>query len=307
MSDVRALLKAKRQEARISHPLASYTSTGQLRCIACGTIVKHASAWNGHVGSKGHRVNVARIKEEERLKALELEKVQGKRKADEEEDEEESLDGEVQVEVKKRKVSVDAEEDEDDEMDGHQTQTHQPHSAFPADFFSDPSRSLPPQPDDNDSDQDDENAQDINKINAPSTSTPNAIDLEWENFQKAMLTTTSENKQEAYERATVTAEPVLASTIPEGFPPPIHSSSNPTQPPITEGDTVEQEELTEEQLRRKKEQDERELIMDRLLDEEEAQEEADAKVVLLKSRVEALKKRREVARMAKAGKIGLKS
>ena len=65
MSDVRALLKAKRQEARITHPLASYTSAGQLRCIACGTAVKHASAWEGHVGSKAHRTNAARLRQEQ--------------------------------------------------------------------------------------------------------------------------------------------------------------------------------------------------------------------------------------------------
>jgi zinc finger protein 830 len=47
MSDARALLKAKRQEARVTHSLAAYNSSGQLRCLACGTLVKHASAWEG--------------------------------------------------------------------------------------------------------------------------------------------------------------------------------------------------------------------------------------------------------------------
>ena len=65
MADVRALLKAKRQEARITHPLASYSAAGQLRCAACGTAVKHASAWEGHVGSKAHRTNAARLRQEQ--------------------------------------------------------------------------------------------------------------------------------------------------------------------------------------------------------------------------------------------------
>ena len=65
MADVRALLKAKRQEARITHPYAAYSSSGQLRCAVCGTAVKQASMWAGHLGSKAHRVNVAAAKARE--------------------------------------------------------------------------------------------------------------------------------------------------------------------------------------------------------------------------------------------------
>ena len=64
-TDVRALLKAKREEVRITHPLAAYGAGGQLRCSACGTPVKPASAWEGHVGSKAHRLAVARMREAE--------------------------------------------------------------------------------------------------------------------------------------------------------------------------------------------------------------------------------------------------
>ena len=60
--------------------------------------------------------------------------------------------------------------------------------------------------------------------------------------------------------------------------------------------------LDEEAKRRRKEQEERELIMDRLLEEEQAQEEADARVSVLKSKLEALKRNREAARAAKAKK-----
>src|SRR6266567_2500949 len=62
MADVRALLKAKRQEARISHPYAAYNASGQLKCSVCGLVIKYGSAWEGHLGSKIHRTNVARMR-----------------------------------------------------------------------------------------------------------------------------------------------------------------------------------------------------------------------------------------------------
>ncbi|KAJ3484210.1 hypothetical protein NLI96_g5791 [Meripilus lineatus] len=329
MSDVRALLKAKRQEARVSHPLASYTSTNQLRCTACNTIVKHASAWNGHVGSKSHRVNVIKLKEleQEKLRNLELEReeqeqeqgydideqeeqerTKGKRKVDERED-----SGEV--ETKKRKVStemdVDGDDDDEEGRDPPSTTT-----SFPSNFFSDPSRSLPSRPDDSDDDEPDDTGAPTTDPQAPNTATTDpqnraplsTIDLEWENFQKAMLAPppNASDARETYERATIFAEPVLSTEIPEGFPPPRTAQAQASGPSGTipqgeQGELAEPpEELTEEQLRQKKEQEERELIMDRLMDEEQAQEEADAKVTLLKSRVEALKKRREAAKLAKA-------
>ncbi|KAG8840995.1 hypothetical protein FRB91_005456, partial [Serendipita sp. 411] len=82
--DVRALLKAKAQERskRISHPLAAYNASGQLRCTLCALIVKdNEIAWSGHLGSKGHRTNVGRQKElaEQESERKRLEK--GKRKA----------------------------------------------------------------------------------------------------------------------------------------------------------------------------------------------------------------------------------
>ncbi|KAJ3009632.1 hypothetical protein NUW54_g2722 [Trametes sanguinea] len=85
MADARALLRAKRQEARIEHPLASYNAAGQLRCIACGIAIKQATAWEGHIGSKTHRTNAARLREErareEQRLAEERERESLKRKA----------------------------------------------------------------------------------------------------------------------------------------------------------------------------------------------------------------------------------
>ena len=61
--------------------------------------------------------------------------------------------------------------------------------------------------------------------------------------------------------------------------------------------------MGEEARRRRKEQDERELIMDRLLEEEQAQEEADARVSVLKNKLDALRKKREAAKAAKKGGV----
>lgn len=272
MADVRALLKAKRQEARVNHPFASYSTNGQLRCLACGTIVKHASSWEGHIGSKAHRTNVARLREEEQRRAVRTEEVvQGKRKADESSPEPEQH----AADSKKRRL---------DRTSVNQPSANAP-NGFPADFFSDPSHAPPPP----DSDEDGDEPSDAT-VEAPPPVVPDAarsaIDLEWEKFQQTVLNPPDES--ETYERATVFAEPILSSTIPEGFP------------SLQAGEPVAKpEELTEEQKRRQKEQEERELIMDRLLEEERAQEEADAKVVMLKNKLEALRKQRDAKRAAR--------
>jgi zinc finger protein 830 len=273
-SDVRALLKAKRQEARVNHPLASYSDkTGQLKCSICHSIIKHASAWDGHIGSKNHRTNVARLKEEERLKDVrreQEERARGKRKAEEEE-ESWSPDSEGS---KRRRV------DHDD--DNGSPAPAQSDGTFPGDFFSDPSRApLPPASDE---------SEDEAEATAPVKQPASELDLEWEKFQQTVLNPPDE--REKYERATVFAEAELASEIPEGFPQP--------QPDDTKVEAPSK--MDEEHARKQKEQDERELIMDRLLDEEAAQEEADMKVIVMKGRLEALKKKRQAAKALKSAK-----
>src|SRR5207302_1151730 len=109
MADVRALLKAKRQDVKISHPLASYSSTGQLRCVACGIVVKHASAWEGHLGSKIHRTNVARLKGEEQKRETQRLQAEAEAAAREAQD--------AQVIQGKRKA-------EDDHMDEDEVEAH---------------------------------------------------------------------------------------------------------------------------------------------------------------------------------------
>ncbi|KAJ7650586.1 hypothetical protein FB45DRAFT_819824 [Roridomyces roridus] len=257
MADVRSLLKAKRQEARITHPLAVYTDAGALKCLACGP-VKHASAWEGHLGSKLHRTTVARLKQEEE-----------RRREQEQEEEERRREQEVKL-AGKRKA-----EDSDD-SDTEPKRRKLDNGGFPADFFSDPSRAPPPPPSDDEE-------EDVPMPPAP-TST---IDAEWERFQRDVVN--APDNHDAYQDATIVAEPVLASETPEGFP-----------QQQMQTDDAAPEQPNEETTRRQREQDERELIMDRLLDEERAQEEADMKVTLMKNRLDALRRKRDAAKAAKS-------
>lgn len=297
MSDARALLRAKRQEARVTHPLAAYTPSGQLRCLACGTIVRQAFSWEGHVGSKAHRLAAARMREEEhrrqqaaaaaaeearRMEEEEEAEVQahGKRKAgDVDEEEEGDATREMTKETKRMRLgAAEGEEDEGRAQNG-QHATSKPANGFPADFFSDPSMAPPPA-----SDDEDEEGQGHEDATAPP---PAVIDAEWAAFEQQVLS--KPDVKEVYEQATVFAEPELVD----------QTVGMPSQPGEEAGDDEAKPELTEEELRQKKQEDERELIMDRLLDEERAQEEADAKVTMLKHRLDALRKQREARQKVK--------
>jgi zinc finger protein 830 len=252
-TDVRALLKQKRQEARIAHPLATYTAAGVLRCAACNAAVAHgAGAWEGHLGSKAHRLAAARLREAD-ARAAEDARVARKRKAAEE-----AADADTAPDTKRQAVPTPA--------------------GFPADFFSDPSRAASiPEPD-----SDDEETQ---------PGPPTGLDAEFAAFQAA-LAAPAEDAKEAYERATVFGAAELVSA-PEGIP--ASALGLPDAAPEPEP------ELTDEQLRQLRAHDEAELVMDRLLEEERAQEDADAKVAALRARMDALRRTREAARRAKAG------
>ncbi|PIL29883.1 hypothetical protein GSI_08092 [Ganoderma sinense ZZ0214-1] len=293
MSDARALLRAKRQEVRINHPLATYTSSGQLRCIACEANVKHASSWEGHIGSKAHRTSAARLREE-RAKAAQREEEELeslKRKAMEiDEAEEDEVDEDVHMsgsDTKKRRI----ESEEPSTPIPTSTQAGRAkRAALPANFFSDPSMAPPPREDEDEDDEQGETGQTATVAQGVAAGPTDGLDLEWQQFQQSVIN--APDYQETYDRATVMAEPVLAAEVPQGFP----SAGQ-------DGNVAEEpEELDEEAQRRKKEQEERELIMDRLMEEEQAQEEADARVSVMRNKFEALKKKREAARAAKKGK-----
>jgi len=272
MSDVRALLKAKRQEARVNHPYASYNSSGQLKCSICGTTVKHASAWEGHLGSKGHRTNVIRQREEERLER-EKSKMQI---SNESEEDEETADHKEEGLSSKRRTPDDILVDE---HAGKRRKLEK--ESLPTDFFSDPSRA--PVLLSDDSDEDDSTLK-ASRPQPPPEVSKSAVDEEYELFQRELTKTT--NSSDLYHRATIVAEPVVSSANIAGFP-------------IINPETKEDELAgpTEEEIRRKREQEEKELIMDRLLEEERAQEDADTRVLLLKNKVELLRKKRQEARV----------
>jgi zinc finger protein 830 len=146
--------------------------------------------------------------------------------------------------------------------------------SFPQDFFSDPTQAPIPLSE-GESDEEVEDGAPTQHL-PPSTE----VDLEYQRFQLELLK--NADPSETYDRATVVAEPVLASTDIPGFP--------------TNADEAASTQVREEQTRSKREQEDRELIMDRLLEEERAQEDADMRVQLLKTKLEGLRKKREATR-----------
>ena len=58
--DPRALLRAARKERRVTHPHASYTSTGNLLCNLCECPIKSPAAWAAHLHSTGHTLRLSR-------------------------------------------------------------------------------------------------------------------------------------------------------------------------------------------------------------------------------------------------------
>ncbi|KIK25082.1 hypothetical protein PISMIDRAFT_363539 [Pisolithus microcarpus 441] len=281
MSDVRSLLKAKRNEARIDHPLAAYTSSGQLRCIICATSVKHTAAWQGHLGSKAHRVNAARMrgdgvgKQQEQPQDLAGEETsQGANwRATDELKRAVELNGASQ---KRQKTSP--------EVD---IATAKASAFLPADFFSDLSCVPIPLPA---ALHDGEKPMPPGRVMRPSPVDP-ALDGEWIRFQNDVLN--APDRREAYEHATVVSEPQLISDLTEGYQK--RSRSDELQAQQSEAGLQTDEEAS----RQRKEREERELILDRLDEEERAQEEADMRVSVMRNRLEAIRRKREAIRSAK--------
>ncbi|KAI9451070.1 hypothetical protein BJY52DRAFT_1191287 [Lactarius psammicola] len=244
-------------------PYATYNASGALRCAACGAAVKFASAWEGHLGSKAHRVAVAN------LKAKEESSSRGKRSA-EEEQQQQGEDADVQME-EVRPPATKRQRTEERELDAPM---HAAAGAFPADFFSDPSRApqtLPEDDDDDDDDMDEGGGGD--KGGAAAAPPPKSqFDLEWAAFERDMQTLPPPDPQETYARATVAAEPELVPIF-EGLPGQAPAGGE-------EGTAMSEREqkLSEDEERKRKQQEEHELIMDRLLEEERVQEEADGRV-----------------------------
>src|SRR5258708_18991327 len=180
-------------------------------------------------------------------------------------------------------------------------------SGFPSDFFSDPSKA--PQ-----LGGDSDDASIPPTAQGPSTSSQITVDAEFEAFERAIAAASKSASrppdQAVFTHATVFADPELIEEVPEGFPESVVDRDSrsrpqpvPIPPPFGSGSTAGPEPdttMTEIEKQKGREQDERELIMDRLVDEERAQEDADARVNALKARMEAIKKKREAVRAEKA-------
>ena len=316
MADVRALLKAKRQEARIIHPYAAYGANGALRCAACGVAIKAASAWEGHLGSKAHRVAVANLKaaaatagtgagaDKEGEGAARVAAAVSKRKAGEDGGE----GGEGGLAATKRQRTVEREIAADDAVADGAARTGTGAGAshsFPMDFFSDPSRAVPrpPTPDDDDDDEMDQDGTNAKTVSTPAPAPKSQFDLEWAAFEREMLqrpkggaaANDAEPTTTTYAHATIAAEPELVPRF-EGLP---VSGEGAAQALETAGGVEEagaRKGSGEVDERRRKEMDERELIIDRLVEEERAQEDAYGRVALLKNRIQMLKQKRELAK-----------
>lgn len=298
MADVRALLKAKRQEARINHPYAAYGANGALRCTACGVAVKFASAWEGHLGSKSHRVAVAaklkKTKEEEEPSAL------SKRKAEEDEEDEEGVEGDGDGDGDDRRhvgTTEGAERSGKRQRTEEREMEEEASRSFPADFFSDPSRALP-----RDDEDEDEMDQDQERSAAPKSQ----FDMEWEAFERDLqqrpavggggaeaAVVVVDDARVVHTRATIAAEPELVSSL-VGLP----AGAQEEGVGVGVGEQAGRKAvaMSSEEERKRKEMDERELIMDRFVEEERAQEDAYNRVALLRNKVQMLKQKRELAK-----------
>lgn len=188
---------------------------------------------------------------------------------------------------------------------------------FPADFFSDPSRQLPTADEDGDDKAEEAPSstappaplpsQSQSQLNIPhstpanKTALPGSIDDEFAAFERAIQAASRPRRDanlEAFSTATISAEAELVSDVPDGFPSSVLErqegvgGNTVSSSGANTGDAAVEEDETEIDRRKRKEEEERELIMDRLVEEERAQEDADAKVNALKARLEAIKLKR---------------
>lgn len=278
MADARALLKAKRLERGAGS--GSKTKTAS-------TVGRAAKTDSGeHLLRKGKR----KLAADESIPAA---------SPSPRPDVDEDMSGSGAPSDKRRRIE---DEDRDSPASGG--------GGFPADFFSDPSRSLPTA----DGDDDDEeapslpmptpSAQPTAKSQPTSVPPSSNVEDEYAAFERAIQASAQSTKRaadvKAFSSATITAEPELVRTDANaGFPPSSSSDERRPPPPAADGGPTE-EEVQQVEERQRKQEEEQELIMDRLVDEERAQEDADAKVNALKARLEAIKLKR-AAKKEKAG------
>ncbi|KAG8866551.1 hypothetical protein FRC20_008185 [Serendipita sp. 405] len=150
-------------------------------------------------------------------------------------------------------------------------------------------------------------------VSSSKTQPPSQFDLEWAQFERDVLTTAEKQqneltRREIYERATIVADETTDTTA-HGFPEHLQPAGEATDTvggrrigAVIDGEVITElppEDETPEQARERKEREERELIMDRIMDEERAQEDADEKLRGLKARLALVKQKRAEAKRFK--------
>ena len=162
MTDVRSLLRNERASRRITHPQATYTTTGTIVCLVCRTQLKSESLWDTHLKSAPHGKRLQSIREGASKPAIDNNGTR-KRKADDEDEDsrkktkpveglpdgffDESINArDVKADVDPAPESVEEEPHEEPALAEPALAEQQAHSSgLPAGFF-DPSPKAPPAP-----------------------------------------------------------------------------------------------------------------------------------------------------------------
>ncbi|WOO82164.1 Zinc finger protein [Vanrija pseudolonga] len=269
--DAKSLLRARKATARVEHPHASYTAAGQLRCAICAVPVNQ---WDAHLLTKQHRQSAAR----EKAQAEKAAKAKRRSEAEREEG------------AKRAKVEQEGDSDDDDAG-----------PSLPAGFFSAGNKP---------SVGEEEDAAGPTPPPAPAAPKPTG-DAELDDFLASLNDDDDDAPAPAQPAApAAAAAPArrkgLAYKKTEEAPgvasyaaAPVLLANGAANEDAAEPEPEEPEE-SEAEKRARLEREEREEIVARLEDEQRAQEDADSRVVALKARMEALKKRRAAGAGKKA-------
>ncbi|WWC73820.1 uncharacterized protein I206_107792 [Kwoniella pini CBS 10737] len=279
--DAKSLLRAKKAEARITHPYAAYNAAGVLRCSICAVPVKQ---WDAHLLTKQHRQSAAREKaQHEKAKSTPAAQIKNTKRPLSD-----TLNTTGESSKRSKTDQIQAQDEEEDEDKPN----------LPAGFFSSGNKPKSPSPE-----LDDE-------IQAgPSTKNEPTGDTELDDFLSSLNDDSTISVPTTISNTTITNSGLTngrRKTYKEIIPSQTSYEAAPVRIiPIDESLPQQEEEPEESEQERKErlEREEREEIVARLEEEERAQEDADSRVASLKARMEMLKKRRE----AKAASSGSKT
>lgn len=109
MADVRSMLRAERESRRLTHPHATYTTSGNLICNICDVPIKSERAWGAHLHSTSHNVKLGKQRDDARAKTNEEVLPSKKRKAEDSDSEDIETKRLKQVSERQVEDSSDAE------------------------------------------------------------------------------------------------------------------------------------------------------------------------------------------------------